>query len=61
MADAPLSSAGQNFAGLAGVPTPMVTVATFTDLGGPELTTNYSAVISWGGAGVGSTTGTPPQ
>jgi hypothetical protein len=35
-----------------------VTVATFTDLGGPESTGDYSATINWGGAGTGSTTGT---
>src|SRR5262249_52490947 len=35
-----------------------VTVATFTDLGGPENVSDYSATISWGGAGSGSSTGT---
>jgi hypothetical protein len=56
--DAGLSAAGQNIAGLQGASTLTVTVATFTDLGGPEPIADYSATIDWGGAGTGSTTGT---
>jgi phosphodiesterase/alkaline phosphatase D-like protein len=58
VADAALDAVGQNIAGLEGASTLTVTVATFTDLGGPESTSDYSATIDWGGAGTGSTTGT---
>jgi hypothetical protein len=58
VAEAQLSAEGQNIAGLEGASTLPVTVATFTDLGGPEVTTDYSATIDWGGAGTGSTVGT---
>jgi phosphodiesterase/alkaline phosphatase D-like protein len=58
VADAGLSASGQNIAGLQGASTLTVTVATFTDLGGPESKSDYSATINWGGAGTGSTTGT---
>jgi phosphodiesterase/alkaline phosphatase D-like protein len=58
VADAALSATGQDIAGLQGASTLTVTVATFTDLGGPEAKSDYSATIDWGGAGTGSTTGT---
>jgi phosphodiesterase/alkaline phosphatase D-like protein len=58
VADAPLSATGQNIAGLQGASTLPVTVAIFTDQGGPEPVSDYSATIDWGGAGTGSTTGT---
>jgi hypothetical protein len=56
--DAQLSATGHNIAGVECLSTNTVTVATFTDLGGAESTSDYSAVINWGGAGTGSTTGT---
>jgi phosphodiesterase/alkaline phosphatase D-like protein len=55
--EAALSAAGQNIAGLEGASTLPVTVATFTDLGGPEATMDYSATIDWGGPGTGSDVG----
>jgi phosphodiesterase/alkaline phosphatase D-like protein len=58
VADAALNATGKNIAGLQGASTLTVTVATFTDLGGPEAKSDYSATIDWGGAGTGSTTGT---
>jgi phosphodiesterase/alkaline phosphatase D-like protein len=58
VADAALSATGHNIAGVQGLSTLTVTVATFTDLGGPEAVGDYSATINWGGAGTGSTTGT---
>jgi phosphodiesterase/alkaline phosphatase D-like protein len=58
VADAGLSATGRNIAGLEGASTLTVPVATFTNLGGPEAVTDYSATIDWGGAGTGSTAGT---
>jgi phosphodiesterase/alkaline phosphatase D-like protein len=58
VADAPLKAVGKDIAGVQGLSTQTVTVATFTDLGGPEDASDYSATINWGGAGTGSTTGT---
>src|SRR5262249_29689083 len=46
--DAALSAAGHDIAANAGASTGLITVATFTDLGGPEATSDYSATISWG-------------
>jgi phosphodiesterase/alkaline phosphatase D-like protein len=58
VADAALSASGQNIAGVQGLSTKTVTVATFTDQGGPEVIGDYSATIDWGGAGTGSNVGT---
>src|SRR5262249_60928923 len=58
VADAALSAAGLDLTGTEGMSTGPITVATFTDLGGPESTSDYSATINWGGAGTGSSTGT---
>jgi hypothetical protein len=57
VSDAGLSATGKNIAGVACLSTLTVTVATFTDLGGPEGIGDYAATINWGGAGTGSTTG----
>jgi hypothetical protein len=57
VADAPLSATGKNIKGVECLSTLTVTVATFTDLGGPEASGDYTATIDWGGAGMGSTTG----
>jgi phosphodiesterase/alkaline phosphatase D-like protein len=56
--DADLSATGQDIAGLEGASTLTVTVAKFTDLGGAESKSDYSATINWGGLGTGSTIGT---
>jgi hypothetical protein len=48
VSEAALSAAGQNFAVAEGTATGMITIATFTDLGGPEVLTDYSASIAWG-------------
>jgi uncharacterized repeat protein (TIGR01451 family) len=58
VADAGLNASGVNITATEGISTGMVTVATFTDLGGSEVVGNYSAMINWGGAGMGSNTGT---
>jgi hypothetical protein len=58
VSDAALSASGNSFAGVGCLSTQTVAVATFTDLGGPEPSADYSATINWGGAGSGSTTGT---
>jgi N-acetylneuraminic acid mutarotase len=46
--DAPLTATGQSVSGSEGGSTGTVTVATFTDLGGPEAVGDYSATINWG-------------
>jgi Ca2+-binding RTX toxin-like protein len=48
VAEAGLSAVGQNFAVAEGAATGMITVATFTDLGGPEAVADYSATVAWG-------------
>jgi phosphodiesterase/alkaline phosphatase D-like protein len=58
VADANLTATGQNISGVQNLSTTTVTVATFTDQGGPEVLGDYSATIDWGGAGTGSNVGT---
>jgi hypothetical protein len=57
VADAALSAAGNNVSGTEGTSTGTVTVATFTDLGGAESTSDYTATIDWGD-GSAATAGT---
>lgn len=43
-----VATGGQTFSAVAGQSTGTLTLATFTDPGGAEATTNYSASINWG-------------
>jgi hypothetical protein len=47
--DPPVAATGGfTFTAIAGAPAPLQTVATFTDPGGPEALSDYSATIGWG-------------
>jgi glycosidase len=48
VADAALQADGLNFQGFEGLATPVLSVAAFTDQGGPETPGDYGATIDWG-------------
>jgi titin len=58
VADAPLSAIGRNLSATKNAPTGSVVLATFTDTGGAEALSNYSASLDWGDGSGTDTTGT---
>src|SRR5262249_24091541 len=56
VSDPPVVVTAKNLAVAEGAPTGLVTVATFTDPGGPEALGQYAATINWGD-GTPTTTG----
>jgi 6-phosphogluconolactonase (cycloisomerase 2 family) len=56
VADAALQAVGTSVAAVEGTTTGVVTVATFTDLGGAQPASDYSARIAWGDGGTSAGT-----